>query len=189
MLLSTWLYSFKILRPFLKKLKQLQSRNSSTKKAVVDKKVASIKKLQSQPSKELVRKDVTNIAIQEGLTLVVYWKVLNIGKGPAVILKVYNREILKFDCFGKEKGHYHVYPNYNDRIWFIEDNAADQVRRTRLELEMNGSKYLRKYLSDFPKNPKLRHIDAKLPDLGNALDQMEDRMNFFLSNIPELKEI
>lgn len=189
MLLSTWLYSFKVFRPYLRKLNQLlKRRNSSTKRAAVaDKKGASIKKLKNQSNKRIIRNDGTIIPVQDGLSLEVYWKVLKIGKGPAVILKVYNREILKFDCFGNNKGHYHVYPNSNNRIWFFEDNAKDQIRRTRLELERNGPNYLSKYLKDYSQNQKLRNINAELLDFGQALDQMEDRMTYFLLNIPELK--
>jgi hypothetical protein len=60
--------------------------------------------------KDQVRKDVEIISIQLNLELVVYWKVLRIGKGPVVTLRAYGNEVLKFDCFRKDDGHYHVAP-------------------------------------------------------------------------------
>ena len=61
-----------------------------------------------------VRKDVEIIPIQPNLELVVYWKVLQVGRGPALILQAYGKEVLKFDCFGRDDGHFHVAPNYGN---------------------------------------------------------------------------
>ena len=55
-----------------------------------------------------LRKDLLNIKVIEDVYFQVYWKVLEHGKGPAVILYVNRKEVLKFDCFGKDKGHFHI---------------------------------------------------------------------------------
>ena len=59
-------------------------------------------------TKDGIRKDLRNYRVQDNVYIAVFWKVLGIGKGPALSLYVKDREVLKFDCFGKDKGHYHA---------------------------------------------------------------------------------
>src|SRR5262245_14455686 len=54
------------------------------------------------------RSDVEWIQVQPDVTLKVYWKILPIGKGPAVSLYVFEFQILRFDCFGARDGHFHL---------------------------------------------------------------------------------
>lgn len=103
-------------------------------------------------------KDEVIFKVQEDVIFQVYWKSLSIGTGPAVILKVFNEEILKFDCFGKEKGHYHIAPHYHFRIYFIEETVEEQIHRTIKELEMNGLRYLK-----MQKDPKIKALNINTP--------------------------
>jgi hypothetical protein len=71
----------------------------------------------------------------------VYWKILPIGKGPAVSLYAFGFQILRFDCFGATDGHFHLFlgwpsPTNEDRIWLPEANARDPVR---FQLDLAGS--------------------------------------------------
>ena len=79
---------------------------------------------QYQPP-QIMHQDEVIFKIQEDVLFQVYWKSLPIGTGPAVILKAFGQEILKFDCFGKEKGHFHVAPNYEFRIYFGEETVPE----------------------------------------------------------------
>ena len=136
------------------------------------------KKLNSDP----LRKDVYNIYITDISSLNVYWKVLKIGKGPAAIFKVYDTELLKFDCFGKDKGHYHLSPDYSRRIFFKEDSALEQINKASLELKNNLHKFL-----GMQKNEKIRNIEIPFENLENALHIMREKMINYLETVPELK--
>ena len=95
--------------------------------------------------------DVVIYPIQDHAYLAVYWKDLPIGKGPCVSLYVHDKEILKFDCFGEDRGHYHTnliqpIPIVNDpegRIYFMERTVKEQIERSIFEIEKNISYYLK----------------------------------------------
>ncbi|MEP2023210.1 MAG: hypothetical protein ABJH98_09285 [Reichenbachiella sp.] len=92
---------------------------------------------------ENIRKDLIKIEIDGNLEFLVYWKILSIGKGPAVVLSALGQELLKFDCFGENRGHYHVMPTYSQRIFFYENTRMSQIQRTIKELRHNTVKYLK----------------------------------------------
>lgn len=90
-----------------------------------------------------LRKDVVKIDIQENAYVLVYHKFLDIGSGSSIGLYLYNKEFLKFDCFGSRKGHYHVFNKKTDkRIYFTEKTAKDQIDKSARELSDNISNYL-----------------------------------------------
>lgn len=135
------------------------------------------------------RKDVKNIKIQNDVFLQVYWKVMEIGKGPAVILYIFGKGVLRFDCFGKEKGHYHVdcyklNGTVGNRIYFQEDNAHEQIERTVLELKSNLSYYLQKN-----KDQRIRDIKIEQKNMEVALVPVKSKMVEFLRTKPELNGI
>ncbi len=131
-----------------------------------------------------IRKDVHRIDIQEYVYFNVYWKVLKIGKGPAATLNIHNKEILKFDCFGKDDGHFHVSPNYNKRIFFEENSAREQINRTSSELKNNLNKYL-----DMNNDKKVGEIEINNNNLELAVDEMQEKMIRFLETVPEIRGI
>ncbi len=136
-----------------------------------------------------LRKDVTNLKIQDDVYFQVYWKELAIGKGPAVILYIYNKEVLKFDCFGKEKGHYHVdFYKQNgtkeNRIFFTENRASKQIERTVFELNTNLDYYLQR-----SKDQCIRDIYIEKNNLEEALVPVKSKMIKVLETIPELSGI
>ena len=136
-----------------------------------------------------LRKDVTNIKIQDDVYFQVYWKELPIGKGPAVILYIYNKEILKFDCFGKEKGHYHIdFYKLNgakeNRIFFLEHSALEQIDRTVFELRTNLNYYLQRN-----KYQRIRDVHIEQNNLEKALVLVKSKMIEFLRTKSELNGI
>lgn len=128
------------------------------------------------------RMDLKEIAICENLSLLVYWKILDIGKGPAVILKAFDKEILKFDCLGEKNAHYHIAPNFNLRIFFLEKTVKDQVNRSVAELKINGLKYLR-----LQKDLKIRAIQPNLTQYSSAIDSAEKVLIHFYQTVKEIK--
>ena len=90
-----------------------------------------------------VRKDVLKIEIQENAYMLVYHKNLDIGFGPALGLYLYDIEYLKFDFFGEEKGHYHIFNKKRDvRIYFKERTVLEQINKVAHELTNNIQTYL-----------------------------------------------
>jgi hypothetical protein len=130
-----------------------------------------------------VRHDLEEIEIEKNLKLLVYWKALTIGKGPAVILQAFENEILKFDCFGKNKGHYHIAPHYDFRIFFIEETVPDQISRTIKELRLNGFRYLKSQ-----NDSRFKSLILDESKYQETLDQVEKKLFQFHLTIPELKE-
>ncbi len=133
------------------------------------------------------RKDVSNIRVQDDVYFQVYWKVEEIGKGPAVVVFIFGEEILKFDCFGKDKGHYHIKGNkgaFRKRIFFEESNASEQIDKTIAELNNNLKIYLQ-----LNNRQKVKELDIDQKNLEEALFQVRTNMVNFLETKPELSGI
>lgn len=137
-----------------------------------------------------LRKNVVNHEIQDNVWFQVYWKVLELGRGPAVILYIFDIAVLKFDCFGKDKGHYHV-DMYKlgglngvreKRVFLHEDTALKQIDRAVFELRTN----LRFYLQHNP-DVRIRNIEIDRKRFESALARVRLNMIKFLETVPELE--
>lgn len=69
------------------------------------------------------------------------------GSGPCVSLYCHGWEVLRFDCFGEEQGHFHITPFTpwslrSRRVEFRERTMEDQIERALFELEHNLEFYL-----------------------------------------------
>ncbi|MEO0492616.1 MAG: hypothetical protein AAF081_04285 [Actinomycetota bacterium] len=91
------------------------------------------------------RRDEHLIEIQPGLALAVYWKVTDLGTGPAVIVQTDAIELMKFDCFGGDGGHFHIAPWYQARLAFLERTADEQITRALAEIRTNAAGYLHRH--------------------------------------------
>lgn len=131
-----------------------------------------------------VRKDEIKIPVQPNLELIVYWKDLNVGKGPAAILKAHGKEIMKFDCFGFNKGHYHVTPHYGFRIYFTEHTSSEQIKRSGNELRRNAEKYLKLH-----EDKKVRSVKINQSIFNEKISEVEKKMTYLLHNVPQLKDL
>lgn len=136
----------------------------------------------SSSSTPVKRMDLKEIVICDHLSFLVYWKILEIGKGPAVILKAFDKEILKFDCFGEKDGHYHIAPNYDFRIYFLEKTVSEQVQRTVAELKINGLRYL-----SLQKEPEIRNIKPNPTQYNSAVDSVEKLLIHFHQTVKEIQ--
>jgi hypothetical protein len=136
-----------------------------------------------------MRRDVEWIPVQPDVDLKVYWKVLPIGKGPAVSLYVFEFQILRFDCFGAADGHFHLFlgwpsPTSEDRIWFPEPNATAQVERTMFELTKNVTYYLQRHNDE-----RVRRLRLESEVWSAACTRARDKMLHFLCTVPELASV
>jgi hypothetical protein len=117
-----------------------------------------------------IRKDVYKITIQKNAYLSIFHKNLDIGCGPAVSLYIHNIEFLKFDCFGHKAGHYHIFNNSNETIYFNETTVEDQINRVALELN-DISKYL--LLNN---NSKIKNFKFNMNILAQKIEIMKKMM-------------
>src|SRR4029079_8036588 len=136
-----------------------------------------------------VRSDVEWIPVQPDVDLKVYWKILPIGKGPAISLYAFGFQILRFDCFGARDGHYHLLlgwpsPTSEDRIWLPEPNATAQVERTMFELTKNVTYYLQRHNDE-----RVRRLHLEPATWSTACTQARDKMLHFLCSVPELADV
>ena len=128
----------------------------------------------------MIRKDIYKIDIQDGLYFLVFHKTFNGGFGSAVSLYINEFEYLKFDCFGENEGHYHIYDDItNEIIYFIEKTCEEQITRTSYELINNIDTYLNKSKNVDIKNFKINHKDFidKIDDVKNKM--LEYEYNFY----------
>lgn len=116
-----------------------------------------------------VRRDVEVIDVGSGVEFVVYWKALEIGIGPAVVVQTAAMELMKFDCFGGTAGHFHIAPAYATRLAFVEDTVDEQITRTGRELRRN----LSRYLADHPRR-SISTISVDQRRLDAAVDRAEE---------------
>lgn len=141
------------------------------------------------PGGSRTRHDVEWIHVQPDVDLEVYWKVLPIGKGPAVSLYAFGFQILKFDCFGATDGHFHLFlgwpsPTTEDRIWLQEPSAPAQVERAIFELKRNAPYYLQRHNDE-----RVRRLELEPAPWFTACTQARDKMLYFLQTVPELAEM
>ncbi|OGW84547.1 MAG: hypothetical protein A3C35_04205 [Omnitrophica bacterium RIFCSPHIGHO2_02_FULL_46_11] len=95
--------------------------------------------------------EVVTYPVQDHAYIAAYWKDQSNGKGPAVSLYVCNKEVMKFDCFGEGKGHYHIninqpplVPRGEERIQLMERTREEQVKRAIFEIQKNASYFLQR---------------------------------------------
>lgn len=122
------------------------------------------------------RRDVVRYRIVENAELLVYWKVLEIGRGPAAALYLFGQEVLRFDCFGKN-GHFHARfdeaeKGNIDRRFFNERTVPEQIDRSSEELTRNLHSY-----KAASKDPRIRDFEIDRESLENAAIWMKGRMN------------
>jgi hypothetical protein len=134
-----------------------------------------------------LRRDVEVIRVQDDVYFQVYWKIIGSGRGPAVILYLFGIETLKFDLFGKDKGHYHVNPNNPhdgdaDILWLPEPCAAAQTRRVVFELRRNTRYYLQRNV-----DPRIRELRLDEASWVAAVARVETGLLHLLATVPELE--
>jgi len=124
-----------------------------------------------------IRKDVINIPIQNNAYFLVYHKIVNIGFGPTLILCINNKEIIKFDYFGKEKGHFHIMNG--ERIFLTETTVELQIDKSIKELTDNIDFYI-KSIKNFKLDKNI--FISKCKDVHILLNEYENKFYKNLRN-------
>ena len=124
----------------------------------------------------IVRKNIRKIKLKSNCYLLVFHKSLDKGCGSAVSLYIHDIEFLKFDCFGHEKGHYHVF-SPNKIYYFKEKTCSKQIKKTTFELTHNLQHYLsksnNKLIKLFKINPMNTRIHLKFMKMMRVMEKYE----------------
>ena len=124
--------------------------------------------------------ELRSFAVQDGVSLDVYWTVVAQGAGPCAALFVLEEEVLRLDCFAGNTAHMHLNPvqlnlplpwSVTPRIAFPPGNMETQIERATFELETNTKAALQmNQLARFRKFP------IKRAALVEAAEQMKSYM-------------
>ena len=111
--------------------------------------------------------DVELIEVQRDSFLAVYYKNYGSrGVGPGVSLYVLDNEVLRFDCFGGELGHFHSMPclapyPQRERVEFKTSGVESQIDESAAEILQNHASHL------------ARHFRRRIRDYSFDRDEIE----------------
>jgi hypothetical protein len=83
--------------------------------------------------------------IQDQIFMEIYWVAPPVGPGPGASIYIVDDEVMRFDCFGSDLGHYHFnirqskfFPNgEKTRIFFPEGTVEKQIENATVQLCRN----------------------------------------------------
>jgi hypothetical protein len=133
------------------------------------------------------RNDKQCFKVDDRVILSVFWKNIPIGCGPAICLFSHNKEVLKFDCFGPGKGHFHITTTHpwkwnnkgrETRLYFKEQQITDQIERSIFELDKNLHYYLQRH-----PDPRIRYHKINMRNYRETLDDAKMLMIKFSKEV------
>lgn len=124
----------------------------------------------------ITRQDVIFLPIGDYAELEIYWKLTKKGNGPAVILHILGKQVIRFDCFGEPNGHGHIYliapdKNCERRLNLPEKTVEAQIDRALFELSENANYWIPRH-----RNPAVRKIRLNSQKLSDAIAQARSTM-------------
>jgi len=137
-----------------------------------------------------IRHDVVRFPVQKHIDIYVFWKSLEHGRGTSSSLFVHGNEIFRFDCFGENRGHYHInlgeFRSLSDmdqnRYLFSERTKPEQIEKSANILGAKIEAYLKTHRSK-----KIRNVQIDFVKLKQAMQQMKTQMLEYCSTIPEIQ--
>jgi hypothetical protein len=122
------------------------------------------------------RHDVCFFQIGSLAQLEVYWKSVELGRGPAVILHVLDQYVMRFDCFGEKAGHAHFYmitpeKHCESRLFLLEKTVEAQIERAMFELSTNLNYWLARH-----RHPGVRRVRLNPAAVATAIEQARHTM-------------
>lgn len=118
---------------------------------------------------------VTEVSVTEEIDMEVYWLVFNNQAGPAASVYAFGDELMRFDCFGRENGHFHLnmrqsklYPGGGSaRIYLSMGSVDDQIREAGFWLSHNL-----KYATTTNRSSRIRSLVVDAEALADAAQRM-----------------
>ena len=134
-----------------------------------------------------IRREIQDLVFME-----VYWVAPPVGPGPGASIYIIDDEVMRFDCFGSDIGHYHFnirqskfFPNgEKTRILFPEGTVEQQIDNAAVQLRRNLD-YGRGLNSD----PKIRAVKIDQPAVDKASEWMRERLLAVASVSRDSKQI
>jgi len=136
-------------------------------------------------AKKKDRRDVKRYELNEDLWVDVFWKILEIGRGPALSVYACGYEALKYDCFGPGEGHFHaqlVEPDEatEERIFFAEETVEAQIDRCLFELRNNAAYFLQRH-----PNRHVRRLEVDSEAIAELVPKLRDLMGDYARRAAE----
>jgi hypothetical protein len=138
------------------------------------------------------RQDWTIHPVAPGVDLVTFWLDQRIGGGGTGVcmsLFCHGYEVLRFDCFGKDSGHYHLspltlWPVRRRVLGFYEDTVEGQVEEALFQIDQNLDFYLQL-------NPRrcVRKLRVDRAARKQACDRARARLHEHLNGVPVLQPL
>lgn len=123
--------------------------------------------------------DLTTHPIQDHIFMEIYWVSEPVGPGPGASIYIHGDEVLRFDCFGSDVGHYHFNVRQSKflpagettRIYFPSGSVEDHIENAVVQLRRNLD-----YGRGMNVDPKVRSIVIDQPAIDEAAILMRDRL-------------
>ena len=108
------------------------------------------KQHQYKSQKAQIRNDVVDFEIDEDAGLEVYWKIIKVAEGPALIFHALGYEVLRFDTCINGQAHFHTQlveceQKSESRLFLPEETVEKQIDRIIFELENNLYYWLQRH--------------------------------------------
>lgn len=142
------------------------------------------------------RQDWVRNPMAPGVDLITYWLDEQIGgggTGPCMAVFCHGFEVLRFDCFGGTRGHFHITPfvpwtifksKYERRLQFREQTPKEQIEHALFEITENLDFYLQL-------NPRrsVRKVRVDLEVRRHVCAAAREQLHAHLANVPQLKAL
>ena len=123
--------------------------------------------------------DLVTREIQDQIFMEVYWVSPPVGPGPGASIYIIDDEVMRFDCFGSDAGHYHFnirqskfLPNgEKTRIFFPDGTVEDQIENATVQLRRNLD-----YGRGLNTDPRIRAVKIDQTAVDEAAEWMRDEL-------------
>jgi hypothetical protein len=141
------------------------------------------------------RQDWTRNTLAPGVDLVTYWLDEQLGgggTGTCIAVYCHGYEVLRFDCFGGTRGHFHITPFTpwtifgcpERRLHFREQTIPEQIEHALFEIAENLDFYLHL-------NPRrsIRKVRVEPAARREACEAARRQLHAHLANVPALRAL
>jgi hypothetical protein len=120
----------------------------------------------------------------------VYWVAEPVGPGPGASIYIHNDEVLRFDCFGSDLGHYHfnirqsrfVPSGELTRIYFPPGTVPEHIENAAMQFRRNLD-----YGRGMNLDPKVRGVKIDAAAIDRAAELMRrELLRIYEARMPEV---
>jgi hypothetical protein len=109
----------------------------------------------------------------------IYWVSEPVGPGPGASIYIHNDEVMRFDCFGSDLGHYHFNVRQScfvpagelTRIFFPTGSVLDHIENAVVQVRRNLD-----YGRGMNLDPKVRTVEIDQEAINEAAEVMRQKM-------------